>query len=406
MTIEKHYLLSPLGMPHFNPVADTVQNPPAMPPYRLLRGRDTRKVRFSAEAVDLSQTRRVIHLQNAMRPTIRVEIERGIAAEEWGDLVANSSQATPFHLRSWIIAWSKTFKERPLYLVARDRTRKVLAGMPLLESRDERGLLSAYHSLPWNCYGSAILRDGADPFASEKVIDSFQKLIQQWNVSRAVVVDFHNMAPTLSKYPTKCVPVVAHVLPLTAPLESIEANYDHSIRKNLRTAARNGVVVRDATSHEDVDLYYELTQAVADKYKRPPYPRELFHNIFQEMVPRGEAKLPLAFRGDDPLSGAIHVMTQSHVFNWLTASNPKHLEYRPNEAVISSMIRWAVQRGSTVYNLGASPADAEGLIRFKEKWGAKKHAYTIYEIDANSRLGLGGKAIRRVRAFLRENLGV
>jgi hypothetical protein len=132
-----------------------------------------------------------------MRPAIRVEIERDISAEEWGDLVANSCQATPFHLRSWIIAWSKTFKERPLYLVARDRTRKVLAGMPLLESRDERGLLSAYHSLPWSCYGSAILRDGEDSYSAEKVLDRFRKLIQQWNVSRADEVDFHNMAPTL-----------------------------------------------------------------------------------------------------------------------------------------------------------------------------------------------------------------
>jgi lipid II:glycine glycyltransferase (peptidoglycan interpeptide bridge formation enzyme) len=214
------------------------------------------------------------------------------------------------------------------------------------------------------------------------------------------------MKPLLSKYATKCVPVFGHVLPLTAPLESIEANYDYSIRKNLRTATRSGVVVRDATSHEDVDLYYALTQAVADKYKRPPYPCELFHNIFQEMVLRGEAKLPLAFRGDDPVSGALHVMTKSHVFNWLTASNPKHLECRPNEAVISSMIRWAVQRGSTVYNLGASPVDAEGLIRFKEKWGARRQGYTIYEIDPDSRLGLGRKAIRRVRMFLREKLGV
>jgi lipid II:glycine glycyltransferase (peptidoglycan interpeptide bridge formation enzyme) len=212
--------------------------------------------------------------------------------------------------------------------------------------------------------------------------------------------------PALGPVAARRVSAFAHVLSLAGPLQSIEDRYDYSIKKNLRTAAKNGVVVRDARTVDDVDAYYELTQAVAVKYGRSSYSRDLFHTIFRRMVRSGEATITLAVVGDQPASGAVHVMTKDHVFNWLTASHPDLLPSRPNEAVIAHAIRSAVERKSVTYNLGASPATADGLIRFKEKWGALRHDYSTYEINSAALSGLLGKTVRKVRYFLRDHFRI
>jgi lipid II:glycine glycyltransferase (peptidoglycan interpeptide bridge formation enzyme) len=75
-----------------------------------------------------------------------------------------------------------------------------------------------------------------------------------------------------------------------------------------------------------------------------------------------------------------------HVFNWLTVSKAEFLDHRPVELIDASVIEWAVKNGNSVYNFGASPPDAVGLIKFKEKWGAKKHSYKTYTISYPSRI--------------------
>jgi CelD/BcsL family acetyltransferase involved in cellulose biosynthesis len=147
-------------------------------------------------------------------------------------------------------------------------------------------------------------------------------------------------------------------------------------------------------------MYFEMTKVLAQKYNRIPYPKKLFDHVYDIMVPRGEAKFTLTWRDGRPLSGAMHLIEQGHVFNWLMPSYPEHLEHRPNEALIRSILQWAHANGCTLYNFGGSPPDASDLIRFKEKWGAKKQMYQIYGFEGSSvfiRCAAGlGNMVRRV----------
>jgi len=55
------------------------------------------------------------------------------------------------------------------------------------------------------------------------------------------------------------------------------------------------------------------------------------------------------------------------------------------EAIIAKAIADAANEHRTVYNFGASPPDAAGLIRFKAKWGAQKTVYRTYHFHNLSR---------------------
>jgi lipid II:glycine glycyltransferase (peptidoglycan interpeptide bridge formation enzyme) len=120
---------------------------------------------------------------------------------------------------------------------------------------------------------------------------------------------------------------------------------------------------------------------VAKKYNRPPYSRDFFRNVYELMTPLGHARFTLAFQHGRPIAGTLHIISGNHIFNWLTVSNPSFLDLRPVEAIIATMISWAVSEGYETYNFGGSPGHAEGVIRFKEKWGAERILYKTYYLN-------------------------
>jgi hypothetical protein len=285
-------------------------------------------------------------------------------------------------LLSWISTCSYAFGYKPLFLIARLQDGDILAGLPLLE---ETGPLShvfrKYHSMPWGCYGSVVARDDLEPSIASGLVTHLLSFLEHQPAYRATLVDFSGTGSDFAKHASRRIDTFTHILALDRPPEEIYDRFDYSIKKNIRKAQRSNVVVRDAQTIDDVDIYFEMTQAIASKYGRPSYSRELFRGVFQLMVPRGEARFTLAFRDDQPLAGTMHLVDKRQIFNWLTASYPDGLEYRPNDALDSSMIEWASRKGLKAYNFGGSPPDAPGLIKFKEKWGAGKKTVSIYEIE-------------------------
>jgi hypothetical protein len=326
-----------------------------------------------------------------------IDITTEISPEQWQEFLDHSPNATPFHLQSWITVLSLTFGYKPLYLVAREADGTIVAGMPILERRFFYGILREYHSLYGGSYGSVILRKDCDEKISVEILTYFLQLLKSQNVSRAYVVDFNDTGSYLAKFTSNIQEVFTHILALDRPLEVICSNYHYSTRKNIKKAERNNIIVRDIEELDEVDVYYKITQAVAQKYKREAYSRELFFNIYKFMVPRGEAKFSLTYRDGQPLSGALHLLANGHIFNWLMPSYPDYLEYRPNEALVFSVIDWALKNGGKIYNFGGSPPDAAGLIRFKENWGTKKKLYRLYELDSATWLGKCIKYLRLVK---------
>lgn len=332
---------------------------------------------------------------------IKLNITRNIDPNRWDELLNKSSDATPFHLLSWITAWSLTFGYKPLFLVALDYNDSIIAGMPILEIPSYTGLCIEYHSLPWGGYGSIIMRDDAEPEIYRHIIIRFLDLLQRWNVNKGIAVDFNDNNPFWTHFATNIQESTAYILPLDRPIEDIYRQYDRSIKKNIRTAKKTNVIVRDIEKIDEVKTYHSITQAVARKYCREQYPRQLFMNIYRLMTPRGEAKFTLALRDNKPLAGVLHICNNRHVFNWLTASYPECYQYRPNEALISNIIEWASKKGAKIYNLGSSPNDAHGVIRFKRKWGTTGKTYKIYEVERISKIVKGINSAITLGRFIR-----
>jgi CelD/BcsL family acetyltransferase involved in cellulose biosynthesis len=316
-----------------------------------------------------------------LKPHWRIKVCRNISAHLWGNLLAHSASATPFSSQSWMRAWSVSFGCRPLYVIASEPDGTLLAGIPVLETPVHQGILREYQCLPWGCYGSVITRDASSPDCIAAVLARYLNLLRGSTCLGGTVVDFAGNSSMLSEVATSVSENFAHVLKLDRPMEEIYRDYDYSIKKNLKKAERNSVFVRDADAPAEIEAYCDLSDAVAKKYGRAPYSRDFFRNVYRLMTPLGHARFTLAFQHGRPIAGTLHIINGKHIFNWLTVSNPDFLDLRPVEAIIAAIIPWAVSEGCQIYNFGASPSDAEGVIHFKEKWGAERALYKTYYLN-------------------------
>ena len=94
--------------------------------------------------------------------------------------------------------------------------------------------------------------------------------------------------------------------------------------------------------------------------------------FFDQAIAAPSMKAALEAWGAD--SNLFH---QGAAMNWLPVSREKSWPLRPNNFLIARTLETLCEAAYLEYNFGASPHGAEGLIRFKESWGATPRPLVI-----------------------------
>jgi CelD/BcsL family acetyltransferase involved in cellulose biosynthesis len=94
----------------------------------------------------------------------------------------------------------------------------------------------------------------------------------------------------------------------------------------------------------------------------------------KQAEPLGLARYDLVEQRGIPIGGSLHFTFRGSAINWLTVSDERKWDLRPNHFLIARVMRDLCAAGFREYNLGGSPPEAEGLIKFKEAWGAERRS--------------------------------
>jgi lipid II:glycine glycyltransferase (peptidoglycan interpeptide bridge formation enzyme) len=103
-----------------------------------------------------------------------------------------------------------------------------------------------------------------------------------------------------------------------------------------------------------------------------PKPLSLYQRIHRNLGPLGLARYDLVEQHGIAIGGSLHFTYRGSAINWLTVSDERKWDLRPNHLIIARVMRDLCAAEFHEYNLGGSPPDAEGLIKFKEAWGATR----------------------------------
>lgn len=166
--------------------------------------------------------------------------------------------------------------------------------------------------------------------------------------------------------------------------DEILARQKQKTRYNTRLAARKGVIVR-AGGLEDLAAWYDMYRVTAERDQFTIHHLEYYRLVIEILGGAGLATLLLAEHEGDLLAGIIvFSFGRTAQYMYGASSNEKRNLMAPYLLQWEGM-RWAKQRGATIYDLWGIP---DRLEENEDLWGVYRH-----------KRGYGGEIVRYIGAF-------
>jgi hypothetical protein len=316
--------------------------------------------------------------------------------ELWCEVAEACEYATFFQSPLWnelICRAYDQYEDATIGAILDSGTRVIL---PLLEAPAARGIFRGLEST-WNWCPGGVIADG--PVPSEN-IESLYRSLKSWRVGEVVLSS--NPDSPLGDPPAakgwELHPDFSQVLPLDGDLDSMIQGFTRSHRKSLRAALKAGVQVRKAETVEDYREYYRAYESSYDRWATKwasPYPWKLFETGYQMYLEHPQHfALWLAELDGQLASGAWLFYWNRSIQAWHGAAHKEFFSVYPNNALHTEIIRDALERGFTVYDMGASGRQ-EGVEKFKARFGAEEKPFR--HVTFNSRLLSVARGLSRGR---------
>jgi hypothetical protein len=313
--------------------------------------------------------------------------------QEWSELCAQSREATPFHTPHWARAVSAAFPQlrtaTRVYQFA-DGARLV---MPMQESGPPGGLCRRVSVEP-GVYGGPI----GDCIVTDARLNSLAAYLAPRSPGGCAVVGNQFAAWRIAAASGfKPTPLITHILRLEGGIEGVGRQTTKGHRCNVKQAARLGVTVVPAVGPDDVAAYYAVYQDSVRRWgeraRGNPYPERLFHAL----LAGGDsfARLWLARVSGEVVSGALVLSWGEGAVYWHGATLERAFAWRPSHAVVMTAIEDAVSRGCRWFDFNPS-GGLEGVIRFKEGFGARPVLCHTWELPARPAARLAQRVVRRL----------
>jgi serine/alanine adding enzyme len=161
-----------------------------------------------------------------------------------------------------------------------------------------------------------------------------------------------------------------------------------STQRSIKKGQKAGLVLRRGESPEDWLIMAELEERTAHGHGLPAPPRRFFVEGCRRLQAAGLADVYLAFTSSGARAAAITVWKGAR--SWIYAfgaSDPAHLEHRPNHVLLWAAIRDAMAAGCR-FDMGRAAPEQESLVEFKRRWGgqALPLAYDYWPVPAGLNL--------------------
>lgn len=147
-------------------------------------------------------------------------------------------------------------------------------------------------------------------------------------------------------------------------------------RYNIRLAGRKGVEVRRG-SKDDLELLFEMYAETAARDGFIIRPLSYYRNAWGAFIEAGLACPLIAEYGGEALGAVILFAFGERVWYMYGASLEVHRDRMPNQLLQWEAMRWAKNRGATVYDMWGAPNDfvesdpMYGVWRFKAGFGGQ-----------------------------------
>jgi Acetyltransferase (GNAT) domain len=331
---------------------------------------------------------------------------RPLSDPRWKNLLLQQPAAPVFHSEPWLSALRKTYGFEPLALTtsspAGDLCNALLfcrVNSPLTGQR--------IVSLPFSDHCAPLTTDDRD--LSELIAAVQSQLTDR----RLRYVEMRPVEPLPDPGPCHTVSTCRwHRLNLASDLCGIYGRFHpRCVVGKIHRAEREHLVYRKGNSDRFFADFWKLYMLTRRRHHAPPQPQSWFRNLLSGF---GEAAaIHIALKDDNPIAAIFTLEFKDTLVYKYGCSEPHHQALGGTHLLFWRAIQDAKARGLRCFDLGRSDYSDEGLIRFKDRWGAIgcDLVYSRFTADPYSRGGyrtaqdsVPQRVARRVAARLPDSL--
>jgi CelD/BcsL family acetyltransferase involved in cellulose biosynthesis len=292
---------------------------------------------------------------------LRLVLDSTLARSKYASLHANYPGATVYQTPAWLDLWKHLGAEIVFVEPEKDTMVPFVC--------HGRGAMRRAYSLPFDTYGGPVT---PHPNGHRLL---FENTIEPLGNASVRLVDYRSGVASTNGAARN---LTCHIVDLKRGYNAAAAKYQDSNQRLLRQASARGVSVRVMNDEASLETFYQLHVRTVARYGARGLSRKFFRALFRTLVPAHLATFYIAHHDGVAVAGNLVLRWKGRASDWMWVYDDRYLPLRATNLLIDRAIHDEAARGSTELNLGASPNERLGSVRFKQSFGAQPFAYTIY----------------------------
>ena len=301
---------------------------------------------------------------------------------QWENFVRSHPGANLYHTLAWRDVITEAFGHKPHYLVCSQGG--ALSGvLPLFQVRAPLVGWSKLISIPYDIGSGGPL--ALDDSSGEALAKHAMELAESLRVQYLELRCDRRHAALEGLHFKQSEPVLITEMEL-GELEDVQNRVREDHRHSVRKAKKRGVSMRVAETVNDYLAFYSVYTQVFRDFGTPPYGVRYFRILHEKLHAPGWARLILAEVQGRCVGGLLLFCSGKNVVSKFAACLPEAAPLRAYPALYWEAIRLCVSLGYQKLNWGTATRAQEGLVQFKEGWGAQSRPAILYDLPVRGRI--------------------
>jgi CelD/BcsL family acetyltransferase involved in cellulose biosynthesis len=329
---------------------------------------------------------------------VNVYILDPLSDRRWDELVNRHSLASAFHERGWLETLTRTYGYEPLVITSAPAGRPLNDGVVLCRvSSWLTGVRLV--SLPFADHCEPLLNESGDSLEFMNWLRTECDRRRWRYIELRPLSQVQDAAYGLKPSRSYCF----HELDIRVKLEEIfHAFHKNSIQRKIRRAEKEGLLYEAGHSKQLLDEFYRLVLMTRRRHRLLPQPRAWFKNLIECMGDK--IQIRVARKDGTPISAMLTLRHRSCVIYKYGCSDERFHNLGGMPFLFWRLIEESKASGAEKIDFGRSDLENEGLMTFKDKFGATRKLLTYYRYPYTEKgemtMSRGAEAARQFLSLL------
>jgi hypothetical protein len=302
-----------------------------------------------------------------------------LADPRWDALLLRHQQSAVFHSREWLSALHGTYGYKPIAFTTS------VAGGPMENALlfcDVKSWITGQRlvSLPFSDHCDPLLNSPDD---HTEIWEHVREYVARYGCKYVEVrplpsaeserVTTSGLRPSEKHY--------LHTLSLDPPLDALFSRFHKScVQRNIRRAEKEMLTYERGRSDSLLCKFYPLLLKTRRRHGLPPQPMQWFRHLIAAMGDR--LTIRVACKDDRPVAAILTLAFRDTVTYKYGCSDESFNNLGAMPFLFWKTIQEAKEQGIRQLDLGRSSLDNLGLVRFKDRLGARRMELQYYRFTS------------------------